>query len=76
MVDDTLDLGENEFGIDGKYSIVYLLEVINMLNKAEFSELQFYNKNQLSPLLIIAENEEVKVEHMIMPLKRTNGTGS
>lgn len=75
MVDDTLDLGENEFGIDGRYPIVYFLEIINMLNKAEFSELQFYNKNPESPLLIVAENEEVKVEHLIMPLKRTNGTG-
>ena len=71
---DSLKLAEahvirNNFWLDCKVNTFYIYEFFNELHKAGIEKVSFYQKDRLAPLYFISENNEIKIEHIIMPLR-------
>lgn len=64
-----LPIKRNPFGLNCKVNTFYIYEFFNELYKAGIEKVSFYQKDRLAPLYFIAENHEIKIEHIIMPLK-------
>jgi len=64
-----LHIKRNPFGLNCKVNTFYIYEFFNELYKAGIEKVSFYQKDRLAPLYFIAENHEIKIEHIIMPLK-------
>lgn len=64
-----LPIKRNPFWLKCKVSTYYIFEFFNELYKSGIEKVSFYQKNPLAPLYFIAENNEIKIEHIIMPLK-------
>lgn len=56
-------------GIVTKVNLQYLYDFMNDLKNAWFTTVLYYQKEPLAPIFFVAENSEVKVEHIIMPIK-------
>lgn len=59
----------NVFWLKCKVNTYYMYEFFNELKKAWIEKIWFYQKNPISPLYFIYEDDEIKIEHLIMPLK-------
>ena len=64
-----LPIRRNHFGLNCKVSTFYIYEFFNELYKSWIEKVSFYQKDKLAPLYFIAENHEIKIEHIIMPIK-------